>query len=519
MSNSIEPSMTGLNFGAQELVSQMIFPHLEDTDVLNFRAVCKLYQTIASEKFLEVQDYRRNRFPYGIISKSEENPKSLEARITKTLNLPKALTTDEMVQLTRYDTPTDRKLIDTHIKNNPLFLSFDAEGNPTTVEYKTLFHPGASFVQRWQEKYDFFRGKFHKPSHAIVSQIFSHHNEVANEFLETELNPQHPLQSLRNCCYRLKTMEEERRCLLLALKSSEYSYQQFFGELSLFEKVTICVVSFFHSFYAPAFNISSRPQLKVTNWNDLNDAKTVKFGETEITFEGKTIPVEIVAQFNHDFNKTWFHIIEKSETKKLLGYLEILRRWDNYSIGYYSEEVAGVPKGGLTNRRLYIPRIQDYLKMDSQTNDMPIVRLLTQIAVEIFGRENEAKLAISSCDNESDVYLNAGFYCYEKGITDNVLTKTVRARIRNKFFADYEDRDGFDVFLEKTEVKIDSTQFVKYDSDKNEIAAEVNLDFDPPKTWEEQIEAHRLLSGTGPVLPKFMKKNLFEYEENQDQSN
>jgi hypothetical protein len=514
MSSSIEPSMTGLNFGAQELVSQMIFPHLEDTDVLNFRAVCKLYQTIASEKFLEVQDYRRNRFPYGIISKSEENPKSLEARITKTLNLPKALTTDEMVQLTRYDTPTDRKLIDTHIKNNPVFLSFDTEGNPTAVEYKTLFHPEASFYQRWKEKYDFFRGKFHKPSHAIVSQIFSHHNEVANEFLETELNSQHPLQSLRNCCYRLKTMEEERRCLLSGLKSSEYSYQKFYKELSLFEKVTICVVSFFHSFYAPAFNISSRPQLKVTNWKDLNDAKTVKFGETEITFNGKIIPVEIVAKFDHGFNKTWFDIIEKSETKKLLGYLEILRGWDDNSIGYYTEEVAGVPEGGLTNRRLYIPRIQDDLKMDSCNNDMTVKRLLTQIAVEILERENEDTLAAEAQYNEVDVYLNAGFYCYDEQLTAKILNETKNAKKLGKLFPDNKDRHTNRVHLHKDRSKSDSlgTQFIKVDDKDNQLAAEVNLDFDSPKTWEEQIEAHRLLSGTGPVLPKFMKRNLFEYE-------
>ena len=207
----------------------------------------------------------------------------------------------------------------------------------------------------------------------------------------------------------------------------------------------------------------------------------------------------------------------------MLGFFGIERKWthiksDGNSNRNYSEGIvdAGKDVGTLESPKLYIEYFENkQLQQDSTNGDRPIMRLLTQIAVEIFQLEADNILEIGSTYCDADVYFAGGFADLYSGTKDDRIKYDIRtARDGNKLFPVIANRNfsGFTVYLGKSPTNSPS-QFVTKNEKDQEQPAMVDFDFDhPPITWEEQIKAHRLLPEKGPILPKFFLQDLSRFE-------
>lgn len=258
---------------------------------------------------------------------------------------------------------------------------------------------------------------------------------------------------------RLEIIEKEKKFFTTALNSSEAVYNEFIQSLSFIERIAFWVASFFDSTNFD-FNLQSLTN-NINNpldSNTFNTQKVAKFGETTITFEGNEIPVEIVSEFGHSLNEdlhtyslhTYFYLRDK-KTKENLGYIDFEREQHDLKIR--------------------IALAKDELIGDNRL----IKRLLTQIAVEVFSCEPEVRLAANS--SNTFPFATAG-------------SPTASIHKMNK--------SGV------------GTDFVTMTQEKGIQPIIVDFELDAePITWEQQIEANRLLTdhANGPILPIFIRKD------------
>ena len=123
------------------------------------------------------------------------------------------------------------------------------------------------------------------------------------------------------------------------------------------------------------------------------------------------------------------------------------------------------------------------------------MRLLTQLAIEIFQRESENTIRIvSRHPAHTDLLIAVGFKSVRNGKIDNEVQEVDRVRMLSGGYKP-------DLYLIKA-LNSDQTQFSSPDGNPALVNFQVNCE---PITWEEQIRQNPLLSTTkGQILPKSM---------------
>ncbi len=350
------------------------------------------------------------------------------------------------------------------------------------------------------------------------------HNEILTEFEESDLDKIHPLQDKRNKCMRLKIIEKEKKFFTSALHSTAARYEEFIQSLPYVERLAFWVASFFES-TSFDFNISTLTEKMNTislKREIFNTEKVAKFGETKIMFNGKEIPVEIVSGFRYDFYGRTYFYLKNQETTGNLGHIGFVREWKDkdtdkkWGFSYSSELDTGQPNQLQKEGRSLRFRVEDSLGQDRLNGDRPILRLLTQIAVEVFRCEPEVRLAVDSVHANGYVFATAGFRTEQNDSKDNrVLDEIRKARNQQekKVFPPYKDLSSYDVYMHKMD-NYEETKFISKNQNQEIHPALVDFVLDAhPITWEKQIENNRLLQdqGNGPILPKFIRKDLSKY--------
>src|SRR5205823_192442 len=88
---------------------------------------------------------------------------------------------------------------------------------------------------------------------------------------------------------------------------------------------------------------------------------------------------------------------------------------------------------------------------------------------------------------------------FESGKEEQLRKELLVARAQGKKFPDYKDLSSFPMTLLNR---------------SRQSALDAVVDFgDGETTWRKIIDADRLLPGSGPILPRFFVKDLFQYEE------
>jgi hypothetical protein len=492
--------------------------------LLPFRRVCKRFRDASPIAF---EAYKNKLFVdrYGARANCEKDipfdflVQRIESAVAIKKRLSKADLRREIETVGHYEAKFERHLAEFR----DLWLEIDDSQVPHLIEYEkaSFFKKKASFLERIKTKYLFYRREFHRERDEKVNKLIWLQNNIATELYYEPFNSLHPLQDLRNRCLRLQILEKERTRLSQAMKASRGSYNDFLSKLHQVERVFFFIISWFHSWFQKPYTVELEIPALPESFKSLNE-RGVKFSETKITFIGQEIPVEVKARFGSwdkkTFSKTIDFAIHQKNDPSMLGYFGIQRKWtlikpNGLPDRDYSEEVgnAGKDVGTLENPRLYIRYIvNNVLEQDSTNGDRPIMRLLTQIAVEIFQLETDNTLVIHSKDWDADIYIAGGFL-YPHLSPDRIIGAIQAARADNKLFPAYRDVGSFDVYLEKSPTNAVS-KFVKRNKGQEQPAM-VDFDFDHlPITWEEQIAKNRLLPEKGPILPKFFIHDLSRFE-------
>lgn len=496
--------------------------------ILPFRRVCKRFRDASPIAF---EAYKNKLFVdrYGARVECEKNipvdflALRIESAAAIQESLKKPDLTPETETVGHYEAKFERHLAEFR----DLWLEIDSSEVPRLVKYaETFFKKEASFLDRMKTKYRFYRREFHRERDEKVNKLIRLQDHIATELYYEPFNSLYPLQDLRDRCLRLQTLEEERTSLTHAMKASRGSYNDFLSKLRWVERVFFFVISWVHSWSQKSYTVELEISELPASFKSLNE-RGVKFSETKITFQGREIPVEIKARFGSwnekTFSKRTIFALHQKDDPSMLGCFGIEKRWthikpDGHSDQRYSEGVvnAGKDMGNLENPRLYIQYFENNrFGQDSTNGDRPIMRLLTQIAVEIFQLEAVNALEIGSNRSDADVYFAGGFASsYGGGRANRIKPDIQKAREENKLFPAIAARNlgGFDVYIGKSPSN-PLTHFVTKNEKDQEQPAMVDFDFDhPPITWEEQIKAHRLLPEKGPILPKFFVHDLSRFE-------
>ncbi|MBA3238152.1 MAG: hypothetical protein H0T62_07385 [Parachlamydiaceae bacterium] len=390
-------------------------------------------------------------------------------------------------------------------------LDFDENGYPTLLDkFPSNLNDNSAWYEKIAEKYKIWRGDYLNRISETSNEFFSLYNEISTEFAESDLNKIHPLQDKRNKCMRLKIIETEKKFFTSALNSTAARYEEFIQSLPYVERLAFWVASFFDS-TSFDFNISSLTEKMNTNSlkrEIFNTEKVAKFGETKIMFNGKEIPVEIVSGFDYDFYGRTYFYLKNQETTENLGHIGFVREWKDkdtdkkWRLNYFSELEAGQPTQLYKEGRSLRFNVEDSLGQDRLTGDRPILRLLTQIAVEVFSCEPEVRLAVDSVHANGYVFAAAGFRTEINDSKDTRILDEIR-EARNQeekmLFPPYKDLSSYDVYMYKMD-NYKGTKIINKNQNQEIYPAMVDFVMDAePITWEQQIDNNRFfkIKGTG----------------------
>lgn len=332
--------------------------------------------------------------------------------------------------------------------------------------------------------------------YAQVKAILEQQKVVAQELLQMDPETPFPLQDLRDRIIRLRTVFSEQKALLDKLSSEE---QASLIDLELPIK---------------AERFSDQP----AGLKDMH----VLLGETVLNFRKETIPLQIVASIG----KSGVIILELLDlNQRPLGKVELQRTWwDALKRNEVAEDFNTTLSGKLSKPRIRVSHLLDQLGVEEESGDRPILRLLAQMVVEIFIREEAHKLIIKDYGHLGHLLIPRGFSCPYKE-SEPYLTEVGRLRSEGmKYPFDDPDRKGEELHLERAEFTYPSGKKTQY-STLNELKQKALMSFlsdfgqeEELKTWEEVIAERPLLKGKGRILPCFYLHDLSKYERLEQKS-
>ncbi len=446
----------------------------------------------------------------------------LHQRIMHTLNLKTLFSTTSinifLSNLSKENTKENKaiiwKQIETEIDKCPSVLAFKGPNEPKMeIVSDTKIDNRLSF---WKElrKFKFYKNHFDAIEN--VAAIFKGYNQLIQEFSEKPLNHSHPLQDLHDRCRRMETIAKEKQAFKLALISHQCVFKKTYttSERIIFA-MTYWALSFFNSSYKPAVI----PKLQV-DIDSFVDKKSVKLSEMEAGGH----QVEVRAKLNSINKKTpssavTIQLVDKNNGNDFMqGCFTIQRVWDEQDrkkrISNWDED-CDKKIGELSNCRLRVKNVSNFLISTDESKNQMVIRLLTQIAVEIFQCEDEERLEIKSVCEHGFVYASAGFYSsFDKD--NKILDEIKKARKGSapQLYPDHINLSNYCVYLDKAELcspqhktKTQFSKRVKIVESEQQHPALVDFKLDEkPITWEEQISQNRILNDSQyspgePILP------------------
>ncbi len=330
---------------------------------------------------------------------------------------------------------------------------------------------------------------------AIINTIDGTYKTV-QFFRTTPLNELNPLQDLRDRVTRIRNMDSELKILLETLKTQ------------------------FDSVYEDCHRymwdkISSKMYLPQPDNVLPLDKRQVQFNSIEVVLDGKKIPLNILAYPGRDEGSLFIEI-RKNDSDKAVCTMRVFKAWRQERSSYaYDEDHTSPPKGKLMDPYIDIRIVTDYLRQDQENGDLPGLRILTQIAVEIAERESVTEINIDSVYNHAHVYAMAGFYDKDFDYHDHISPihkRILNERMQNKkIFPEVEDCSGIKACLDKRQFSGEhGTKFFRKNDQGEVVPAYVEFDLDGKKsTWEEMIAKQPILPWRqGPVFWRFWKRDL-----------
>ena len=350
--------------------------------------------------------------------------------------------------------------------------------------------------------------------------IIINNQKVYDELLKQPWNIDDPLQDYRNRIIRFKCMHRE-------MTNLRQAFEVTFPEI---KQVTYLTKHRLASTYDIKRNLCA----KLTKENraiDLNEEilhrivsvpclsssqfMTMKkfrrvLGVTDIMVNGHKMSVNIVAKPINDTSELIIQLIDENKQsfgemkifRKLYKDLESLER-DKLGDGISEENILQFSKSSFDVMALCIYPVRVHNFRDAQTGYRPFLRLLAQVAIEIFSCEPVRRLLIHAVADHKDDYALMGF-----GSTDDNFNRhrdeilDFRAQTRQMFLMG-EEQSSYIVYMDKMEYSEEhKTRYFKK-LDKKMAVESALIECDPQETitWEEQIRRKPVLNSfSGPLF-------------------
>ena len=196
-----------------------------------------------------------------------------------------------------------------------------------------------------------------------------------------------------------------------------------------------------------------------------------------------------------------------NEEKKRIGEMNIRREYEHTN-GDYDHE--GRAKGkDITERYLNIEWMEDY-KQGEKTR--AVMRVLTQVAMEIFQRDKDLRLDLRTTHDTSYVQVQAGFDAVSRDHdkAEDIKIMLGNSGIEKTEYPPYKDEGVYDFQMFKRDnPNSGNTAFYTKAQDGTETDVKIlgawrsEWAGQDKTTWESVISASPILDGEGPVFPEY----------------
>jgi hypothetical protein len=486
-------------------VTSIIYKNLLLTDINSLSVTSReLFKYIQNDQ--GAQEMKRQRFDslFGIVAKCEGNTlvNTLANRILNLCYLN--LTSEQHASLT-FDTQGIPSISLSPPINEPSKSSgmqnsneVNKKGIPSLVEadYKKEAEQYAAMIPH-------------------LDAIFNNYKQVIGELLDKTWEQTHSIHEYGNRNIRMKYMLKEIENLRLALASTfpelskidcyrnkirgETNYEglRWLGDLRKNPPI--------EHFLDRVFELKRMVSLNDTFWS--GRICQMELGVATIQVNGQTMPIKIVAKRQYDNNEIRVQFLD--ENQENIGGMWIERRWYKDLKQLHTNSVNDVitrkelfSKSNILPHTLFTSYIGMIHVQDKETGDKPLIRLLVQVAVEIFNREPARRLLINNGLKSNDVVALLGLGSTNKWFNVN-RKELLEFRANSQSLLPDQDTEGSDVWMDKLEFSEEhKTQYFKILDAKKGLEPAF-IEFDPKETvtWEEQIRRKPVLNGfSGPLF-------------------
>lgn len=237
----------------------------------------------------------------------------------------------------------------------------------------------------------------------------------------------------------------------------------------------------------------------------------IKLGETAI--EGKkyqvhAMPLMGIAYGDNKLIENWGHeqtsfvVVNDSQTVASLSICRLYKKPGKSGV-FESRATSD-----MTERYLEVQWIKDETRIDKTRAAM---RVITQVVMEIFQRDKDLRLDLTSGHDNGFVLVQAGFnFVNQDQKTEDIKKQLIASGIDRPEYPEYRDVGGFTMqILKRSAVVPHVTHF--YTKDQHQVETPVAVmgswrsewKGQGKDTWESIISSSPILDGQGPVLPEF----------------
>lgn len=504
-----------------------IIPYLSKSDTLNLRVVDKTLREKIDRLFRLILELSTFNDYYGAIA-SCENVGMMEGQVLPyqlARRIDRAFVFKERIEQnhlpTSWHTATTHPIPQKWRRDAVYSTPFQDSRIPPNLDEVIEITPPLTIWQRIWQKIQLLTGYYHLKIYAEAKKVHLQHVKIIQEFLNSPLDQENPLQDLRNRCHRVLRIEKERDAVVSGL-------QQIYDKFKILEKI---IFIFTTSLWSLLFKLKGDsayqlPALPISGKSFLG-RKELHLKDVVFKHNEQMVSTEIVANFWIDFrdmlSKDIYFEIRDKQTHQLKGTLILYRSWKENYLDADENHILTHASKPLGDRYLRF-KMRDDLSQDILTGDAPVSRILTQLAIEVFQREVESKFEGEIQNNEPYVPIAGGFGLKNVGRWEDDVQKAQKSyvdeiqkahRQGQVFPRLYNQAPTIYLQIYKTEnAELHGTQFVRCLEEEQE-PAHVGFTADgPAKMWEEVIANDPILPPSeGPFLPKFNSRNLYLLEE------
>lgn len=384
------------------------------------------------------------------------------------------------------------------------------------LECREFTHRGSPAIECYKNQYC-TRGNCSALYHRVMAEqnikCFDRQEIAYGEFLTKYLNPNHPLQDLRDRGLRVMTMEKERT--LLSIWALYHQMQQ---------KAIALVEVMKQSDPKTTVSIAPPGENKISYGNFVS-CMSHTFSFRQILINGKIKDAEVVGLLPYKEIKGKKGLDAKMDihtiisirncyTNELYGSMRFHKTWkvvDDDSFEIVTEESRSVP-GSIIPFAIVVDDLYISTFKSEAGGDWPVIKMMAQIMIEVLLRENFNLLQIKSMNTFGGVFQASGFCGSSRDKA--IIASLKNARNRGELFSSCVSVKEHTLEIYKSDATVSSTR-LKTVSEEKMIPTYVQHALDGTSTtWEHIIEVSGPLLGTriGPVLPTFNLRDLTPFE-------